>query len=338
MSQYNARIVEKDIFDLTAVEGGNSETVDLNFASKFSCQAVYVVAPAAGKTFDSGEVEIDTFTFQAQADTDAGDYLVVYDTEGNAWAAAADITGTDPEPTGDVWVAIPAARKTQVDLSAATTDATVAAAFETALNALTDFPFVAADSTADVACTQDLRGVLSAPEVHNEDDSGAGSIAVAVTNAGVNSEVDVDADTITIPSHGYLDGYLVQLTSTGTLPSPLTTATDYFVIVVNANTIQLAESLEDALDGVAIDIEDQGSDGAVNTSTGESLSGASVTFQKSNDGEHWVNIQSATSITNDGTVFISQPNVSYRYFRAVKAISAGAFDLAALTLVIGDSI
>ena len=339
MSLNNARIVEKDILEsVSAAAGGDSEIVDLNFASKFSCQAVYDVQAPSAKTFDSGEAEIDTFTFQAQADTDPGDYLVVYDTEGLAWAAAADITGSDPEPTGAVWVSIPAERKVMVDLSAATTAATVATAFEGALNGITDVPFVAADATADVACTQNLRGVISAPEVHNEDDSGAGSITVVVTDAGVDSEVNIVDNEITIPSHGFPVGFKIQLTTTGTLPAPLLTATDYFVIVVDTNTIKLATSLSNALAGSAIDITNQGSDGAVNTATGVALAGASVTFRKSNDGTNWIDIQTATSITVDGSVMIEQPNVSYRYFKVVKALTSGVVDLKALTLVIGDSI
>jgi hypothetical protein len=335
----NKRIIEKDILSaVTSTEAGNSGAIDLAGASKYSCQAVYDVQAPTAKTFDSGGAEVDTATFDTQANTDSGDYLVIYDTAGLAWAVAADLTGSDPEPTGAVWVSIPAARKAQVDLSAAVTAANVAAAFEAAFNGLTDVPFVAADSTADVAFTQDLYGVIDAPEVHNEDDSGAGSISVVVTDAGVASEVNVADDEITIPSHGYPTGFKLQLTTTGTLPAGLALATDYFVISVDANTIQLASSLANALAGTAIDITDQGSDEAVNTATGVALAGASVTFQKSNDGTNWIDVQAATSITADGSVIIEVANVSYRYMRAVKALTSGVVDLEALLLVIGDPI
>jgi len=342
MSQYNARQFEKDIFaDLLATQGGDSEVVDLfkyGGASKFSCQAVYDVQAPTAKTFDSGGAEIDTGTFQALADTDPGDYIVINDTAGLSWAIAADTTGTDPEPTGAVWASIPAAQKAQVDLSGTTTAASVATAFQDAFLALTDVPFVANDSSATVVFTQNLYGTVAPPEVHNADDSGDGSIAVVVTDAGVASEVNVDDDELTIPSHGFTTGFKVRLTTTGTLPAGLATGTDYFVIKIDDDTIQLAASLDDALDGIPVDITDQGSDEAVNTATGVALSGASVTFQKSNDGTNWINIQSATTITVDGSVAIEQANVSYRYFKAVKALTAGQVDLKALTLVIGDAI
>lgn len=326
MSNNNARLIEKDILaDIESTAAGSSEIVDLNGASKFSCQAVYDVITPSAKTFDSGGAEVDTATFDTQANTDPGDYLVIYDTEGLAWAVAADISGSDPEPTGAVWVSIPAARKAQVDLSGATTAATVATAFQNAFNALTDVPFEANDATADCAFTQDLYGALEAPEVHNEDDSGSGSISVVVTDAGVNSEVNIADNLISIPSHSFPLGFKIQLT------------TDYFVIPVDANTIQLATTLAEALAGTAIVLVDQGSDEAVNTATGVALAGASVTFRKSNDGTNWIDVQTATTITVDGSVMIEQANVSYRYFKAVKALTSGVVDLQALTLVIGDS-
>lgn len=339
MSSLNARLIEKDIMADLTTAGGDSEIVDLNGATKFSCQAIYDVSSPSAKTFDSGGAEVDTATFDTQANTDPGDYLVIYDTAGLAWAIAADITGSDPEPTGAVWVAIPAAQKAQVDLSGAGTAAQVATAFQDAFNALTDVPFGANDSTATCVFTQDLYGVIDPPEVHNEDDSGNGSISVVVTDAGVNSEVNVVDNEITIPSHGYTTGLKGQLTTTGTLPAPLLTGTDYFVIVVDDDTIQLATTLDNALDGVAVNITDQGSDEAVNTFTATALAGASVTFQKSNsvDGP-WINIQAATSITVDGSVMLEQPNVTYRYFKAVKALTSGIFDLNCYTLVIGPAV
>ena len=131
-----ARFIEKDIFaasEIGLTSGGDSEVIDLfgdeGAAQKFSCQAVYDVSAPSAKTFDSGGAEVDTFTFDTFANTTSGDYMVVYDTAGLAWAAAADKTGSAPAPTGAIWTAIPAGRKVQVDISTATTAADVAALF-----------------------------------------------------------------------------------------------------------------------------------------------------------------------------------------------------------------
>lgn len=342
MSQQNARIIEKDIFaDLLSTQAGDSEVLDLfgqsGGANRYSIQAIYDVQTPSAKTFDSGGAEVDTATFQAKASTNAGDYLVIYDTAGLAWAVAADLTGSDPEPTGAVWESIPAERKSQVDLSSATTDAQVSTAFQNAFNALVSVPFVADDSSADCAFTQNLYGEIDPPEVHNSDDSGAGSITVVVTDAGVNSEVDVDNDSVTIPDHGYTTGFKGQLTATGTLPGGLSTSTDYFIINVDANTVKFASSLANALVGTAVTITDQGSDENVSTFTGVALAGASVTFKESNNGTDWTDIQSATSISSDGSVVLKVSNASVRYFKATKALTSGQVALKGLICVIGDA-
>ena len=90
--------------------------------------------------------------------------------------------------------------------------------------------------------------------------------------------------------------------------------------------------------GTQIDITNQGSDGGVGTVTAVALAGASATFQKSNDGVNWVDIQAATTITVDGSVLLVQPNVSYRYFRVSKALTAGVVAMQALVLVVGDAV
>lgn len=83
---------------------------------------------------------------------------------------------------------------------------------------------------------------------------------------GVDSDVDVTADTITLTGHAFVTGLRVAASSTGTLPAPLA-ATNYFVIVVDANTIKLATTLANATAGTAIGLTDQGSSGATITLT-----------------------------------------------------------------------
>jgi hypothetical protein len=136
--------------------------------------------------------------------------------------------------------------------------------------------------------------------------------------------------------HGFVTGLKVQIETDDTLPDPLQDTTDYFAIKIDADYYQLAATLDDALAGTPIDLVDVGV--GTQTVTAVALASASVTFQKSNDGENWINIQNATSISSDGSVMISQPDVSYKYVKAVKALTAGAVDLQCLILVLGDPI
>jgi hypothetical protein len=68
------------------------------------------------------------------------------------------------------------------------------------------------------------------------------------------SAVDLDEDTLTIADHGLVAGERVQVATTNTLPTGLAVDTDYFVIVVDDDTIQLASSAENALAGTEIDL------------------------------------------------------------------------------------
>lgn len=315
-----------------------SDVIDMGGigADSFSCVAVIDVDTPTAKTFDSGGAEVDTATFDSQANTDPGDYLVIYDTTGEAWSIAADITGNDPEPTGAVWVSIPAAQKAQVDLSGATTAATVATAFQNAFNALTAVPFEGNDATADVAFTQDLFGIIDPPEVHNTDDSGDGSIIVVVTDAGVNSEVNVDDNEVTIPSHGFSEGLKGQLTTTGTLPAGLSTSTDYYIIVVDSNTVKFASSLSNAQAGTAVNITDQGSDEAVNTFTAIALAGGAIKLQQSNDNVTWVDLGSSTNVTVDATLLLEKDRPTTRYISVLLTLTAGHISADLQFLAKGD--
>lgn len=77
--------------------------------------------------------------------------------------------------------------------------------------------------------------------------------------------VDASANTLTVPAHGLLTGDgPVQLASSGSLPAPLLADTDYWVIVVDANTLRVAASYSDT----------GGGQGAGNPTTPIDLTGA----------------------------------------------------------------
>ena len=81
---------------------------------------------------------------------------------------------------------------------------------------------------------------------------------VGVSNHSIiNKSVDYVLDTITIPNHGFSLAELVEYdTGGGTAVGGLTTATPYYVIPVDGNTIKLATSLNNANNGTAIDLTD----------------------------------------------------------------------------------
>lgn len=62
------------------------------------------------------------------------------------------------------------------------------------------------------------------------------------------------ADTIQLTAHGLTLGTTVDFITTGTLPTGLSLATTYFVIPIDADTIQIASSLANAYAGTAVAI------------------------------------------------------------------------------------
>lgn len=86
--------------------------------------------------------------------------------------------------------------------------------------------------------------------------AGTGTLSESFAAAAVTTATDL----ITVASNvdKWNTGMLVRATTTGTLPTGLALATDYFVIRMSATTIKLASNLTNALAGTAIDITAQG--------------------------------------------------------------------------------
>jgi hypothetical protein len=94
--------------------------------------------------------------------------------------------------------------------------------------------------------------------------------------------VNATADTITIASHGFTTGQRVFVASNGTYPTGLATATAYWVIVVDANTIKLASSLVNALTPTPIDITGLGDGTKMDVFQSTTISSAPVGYHPLN--------------------------------------------------------
>ncbi len=236
-------------------------------------------------------------------------------------------------PSGALWTAVAASRKGLANISGDTTAAQVAARAETALNALTGFTAaITSDDTAangTMTLTQTAYGPTTNAVPKNANESGAGSITAAETTAGLTTSLNLTANTVTITAHGLGSGVKGQLTTTGGLPTGLSTSTDYFVIVVDANTIKLATSLANAVAGTAVDLTGEGT--GVHTFTPTALSGAVVKLQTSNDGTNFEDLSSYTvTISAAGTKMWNLVDRFDRYVRILHTPSAGAINLTVL--------
>lgn len=158
------------------------------------------------------------------------------------------------------------------------------------------------------------------------------SVVAAITadNPANQNFADTDVtpanDTIDITSHGFLDGTLVTLTTSGTLPTGLATSTDYYVIVVDADTIKLASSQANALAGTPIDITGAGS-GSSTVVVTTTLAG-SVKIQVNNEEEgrtaNWVDLpSSSTNFSAAGNILFNYDNACYRSMRVYVTVTSG---------------
>lgn len=450
-----------------------SQAIDLNgLGDSVALQVNYANATTAAKTFISGTYEVQTLTFptkasaangdyvvvydqaansyavaltkpvaavstittQNKAGTTGGDYVVFYDGSGLSWAAALNVSGSDPAPSGAIYTAIPAGRKSNVDVSGATTATNIADLVRTAMNALTGFTAaITLSGTATIVVTRVVKAPVTASGVHNENDTGAGSIAVVdgtagvaaqtptgaawvaatqkgladisgdttaaqvaaraetainlltgfttnvtsddtaangtmlltqaltpgpvtdpiphtyndggagsiagvQTTLGVLSKVNLSTESVSITAHGQYTGSKGQLTSTGTLPTGLSLSTDYFVIVVDANTIQFASSLANAVLGTAVDITGYGI--GTQTFTPTTSSGGVIKAQASCDGVYFTDINptnfpncspaTVTVSTTTGGACWDLGKPSFRYVNILFTPSAGTITFSVL--------
>jgi hypothetical protein len=142
--------------------------------------------------------------------------------------------------------------------------------------------------------------------------------------ANVKTNVQSPASSITITAHGFSTGLKVALTGTN-LPTGLT-ATNYWVIVIDANTISLASSLANAVAGTKVAITGAGTTADADL-TPATLSQA-VKLQCSNDGDNFVDISGDTvTITSAGTSLWDLGFPCYRVLRVVTTATSGAMTL-----------
>jgi len=177
---------------------------------------------------------------------------------------------------------------------------------------------------AVIATTQsavlDLRGIrgLSAHVVATDVNPAAKTFASLTAG-------NITDNTITIAAHGYITGTKIALTTGSALPAGLS-ATNYWVIKVDAATLKLATSLANAVAGTAVDITGDGA----GTLTPAAAGSNTLKLQKSNDAVNFIDVDSAsvTIATTAVNSMFEVSNPTYRYLKLLYTASAGQINLA----------
>ena len=145
-------------------------------------------------------------------------------------------------------------------------------------------------------------------------------IDTTVTTASAATFTAAVTDICTITAHGYYTGLKVAATTSDTLPAGLS-ATNYYVIRIDANTFYLATSAANAIAGTRVDITDTGT--GTHTLTPAALSGASYKVQISPDGTNWFDQSVTNNVTATSQFIHEKIDPMFCYFKIVWALSAG---------------
>lgn len=145
----------------------------------------------------------------------------------------------------------------------------------------------------------------------------------------VDGDVSVANNSVGETAHGYLTGLQGQLTTTGTLPGGLSTATNYYLIKVDADNYKFASSRANAQAGTAIDITSASGGG---THTFTPTSGGTVgefvvqatNFAISDDIWTELALSSVITVSNSSdTAIISLNQVPFKALRVGYVPSSG---------------
>ena len=184
-------------------------------------------------------------------------------------------------------------------------------------------------------------GTATSAHQHDVMDRWSGSLVVSndapATKNFADTDITTTGDFINIAAHPFKTGLLGTLTTTGALPTGLTTTgANYYVINNAAGSIKLATSRANALAGTAITLAKDGN--GTHSIKPTAIAGLDVHWQASLDGSTYVSI-SGTTITAATTGDLQNfSNISYNYIRAESTLTAGQITMTAKVRSLGNRV
>lgn len=165
----------------------------------------------------------------------------------------------------------------------------------------------------------------------------SGTVDVNTPSAGVSASASqVTSSTgllfTTTTAHGFALGLVVQYTTSNTLPTGISLATDYYVVPITATTYKVATSLANALAGTVVAYTDTGTGNQ--TATPVAIAGATAILQGSLDEQStWNTVPNSTwTITADGSFVFEVDYVRYPAYRVYIAMTTGMMQFTKLQI------
>ena len=147
------------------------------------------------------------------------------------------------------------------------------------------------------------------------------SAAVSASGSQVTSSSGLLFTNSTQNNFGF--GLVVQFTTSTTLPTGISAATDYYVVPASSSTFRVATSLANAIAGTVVAYTNTGT--GDQTATPVALAGLTVILQGSNDqGTTWATVPNSTqTISADGSWVYELDYIRYAAFRTYLAMTTG---------------
>lgn len=162
-----------------------------------------------------------------------------------------------------------------------------------------------------------------------------------------SADINITDNTLTKAGAVLWTGAKGQFTTSGVLPTGISAATNYWIILsdLNTGTYKVATSLNNALAGTAVDITNAGSGNQTFTPT--SISGGALAFQRTNvidsatgaistTAADWQDIETETAVTADATVWFTKIGPEYLAFRVRATTSDGSYQAKLFYVVRGE--
>ncbi len=147
------------------------------------------------------------------------------------------------------------------------------------------------------------------------------SAAVSASASQVTSSSGLLFTNTTQNNFGF--GLVVQFTTSTTLPTGISAATDYYVVPISSSTYKVATSLANAIAGTVVAYTNTGT--GDQTATPVALAGCTCILQGSNDqGTTWATVPNSTqTITADADWVYELDYIRYAAFRTYISMTTG---------------
>lgn len=133
-------------------------------------------------------------------------------------------------------------------------------------------------------------------------------------------------------SHGFSTGLIGQFTTTGSLPTGLSTSTNYYIIYIDSNQYQVANSQANAIAGTPVVLSGTGAGSFNPTSSGVT---ATVYLQASNDNVNFYMVSNSSQNLTSSNIgfFWNNSDCHYKWVRLQCNVSVGQLTFNAFATV-----